>query len=372
MEHMAMQTSMTDPGSMHGYLTGALQRAGLPPAARITGVEQVAGSALGSRVVRLRCGATSYVVKVVPTSGWRSALGTRGGEAALWLGGVTRGLPPPVTCPVIDASHDPSTDVHRLLMLDVAGEVRQRGALTTHDSERLFSSLAVMHARQSESSLRATGLLPRVSETLRLVTHAVLHLAGRRTATEPWVHCMLDEVWGIRALVPLLLDVLGPRLADAYLDLAADQVWHARLDALPATLLHGDLHSDHIALGPTGVQLLDWEFAAIGPAAIDLQQHCLLHHFCGPPDGTRSDETCTMLRGVYADAYDRAGGRPLDPGGVETAWKLGWIAALCRLGFRLAEPLSPDGGDAATRRRVGRLCQRALQRALDYRQDLGV
>jgi hypothetical protein len=364
-----VQPAVIDSSIDHDYLAGALGRAGASAPASIVEQQLLLGGRTGARVVRLLCPGASFVVKDVPAKSWRSTLHPDSGEAHLWLKGITRVLQDPITCPVLDVGYDAQNDIYRLLMADIASGIRGRGAFTWQDSERLFRGLAVMHASQSEEILRAQNVLPPVSETIRLFSHPVLHMAGRRPSTEPWVHSMLEEVQIFRPFVPLFLDVLGPTLADAYLDLAADSSWQQQLDSLPGVLLHGDLRRANIALG-SSIELIDWEFAAIGPAAADLQWHCLLHYWGYPPTGMEPGASCTSLRDLYADAYAEAGGQTQDPRLVDRSWKLGWLKAMTQLGFVLADPLFPDGGDAATRKRVGALCARAVQQALDDRAAL--
>jgi len=354
------------------YLGAALRRVGQPPPRGPLRIEPLLGGRTGATVQRLTVGSASYVLKLVRERSWQIAgLGVaQGGEHRLWAAGVTRELTGPIRCPVIDVSREPSTDRYRVLMSDVSTGIRERGQFKRDDTRALFSALAAMQAPHFDGGARRRAHLPAVSGTTRLLRAAVLQLCGKLDSPAPWVLELVDEFKVVGAFLPLFLEVLGPRLADEYLALVADDSWVDTLDAEPATLLHGDLRRANISIGDGAIDLFDWEFAALGPAGCDLQWHCLLHYWGYPPDGTAPGDHCDDLATWYVDQLGLQSTAPVDREAFERGWQLGWLRAVALLGYTLVDPLYPDGGDEETRGRITTLCRRAVQRALDMRASL--
>jgi hypothetical protein len=355
------------------YLTAALARAGRPAPTESLTTEQLHGGRTGALVVRVVSGDHSYVLKQIPEASWRGEGMScpEGGEPRLWLSGLARETGGPAWWPVVDLSFDSGTRRYWMLMDDVGAGIRDRGKFTIEDTRVLFRALAPMHAKYYESDALSHRSVPGVLGTARVLSEPLLHLSGKRPSAEPWVQAMLDDFKVMGAFLPLFLEVLGPRLADAYLDLVADPHWQRRLSDAPATLLHGDLRRANIAFENDRVALLDWEFAAKGPPACDLQWHCYLHYWGYPPDGVEAGDDCEALRDEHADALEAALGRSIDRAAFDEGWALGWIKLMAQLGYVLVDPLYPDGGTAESRAQVNALSARAVQRALDFREALG-
>src|SRR6185503_12481026 len=114
-------------------------------------------------------------------------------------------------------------------------------------------------------------------------------------------------------LLPPFLDALGSADADFYVDLCRD---HARIAGAlarhPRTLVHGDLRRANIAFAGDEVVLFDWEFAAAGAAARDLEWHRFLQFWAYPPDDGRGPGDRGALVDAYVDALERERGAPVD------------------------------------------------------------
>jgi hypothetical protein len=368
------------PDSLHEplgapYLALALHRAGRPsidPAAPVS-IEPLLGGRTGSEVVRLRSRDVSYIVKTIPVKNWRGH-GTdcpEGGEPRLWLSGVTGSMPPSVRWPVLDVSLEATSDCYRILMDDVGRGIRDRDRFALADSRALLRAVAQMHAKCFERPWLERAPLPNVVGTVRVLTEPLLQAAGVRSSEDPWVTEVLRDFGVIGAYLPGFLDLLGPRLADAYLALVADHRWQARLRTARGTLLHGDLRRANIAFEHGGVALLDWEFASVGPPACDVQWHVFLHYWAYPPEGVRPGDERDDLRDFYASAFEEAAGHRVDRAEFLRDWALGWIKAIASIGYVLYDSLPPDGGTPAERSALRDLATRAVQRAIDAREAFG-
>lgn len=355
------------------YLAAALGRAGrrFDHAEPLT-IEPLLGGRTGAGVARLRSKDASYVVKTVPSVSWRGA-GTgcpEGGEPRLWLSDIAARLPPSVRWPVLDVSLD-SSDCYRMLMEDVSDGIRGRGRFTMADSGELVRAIAAMHAHCFGADWLQRAPIPSVAGTTRVLTEPILHAAGARTSSEPWVAEVLRDFSVLGAFLPGFLDLLGPQMADAWLALASDDYWQTKLRESRATLLHGDLRRANIAFESGRVALLDWEFAAAGPPACDLQWHVFLHYWAYPPEGTSPGDACDDLRELHARAFEEASGRRIDRAELLQDWALGWIRAMIILGYVLYDPLHPNGGTPEARAQIRELATRGVQRAIDARAALG-
>jgi len=342
---------------MKAYLASALRRAGraLPSEADAFAIETLSEGRMGAEVVKLRSGDASYVVKTIPKTNWRGE-GTGcpdGGEARLWLAGIGAHLPSSVRWPVVDVSLEGSS--YRVLMEDVGAMIRRRGQFTVADSRELLRALARMHAGCFENEWLERAPLPNVTGTVRLITQPILHAAGARPSSERWIAEMLGDFGVIKTYLPRFLDLLGPKMADEFLALVADESWHTKLRRSRGTLLHGDLRRANIAFENDGVALIDWELAAVGPPACDVQWHVFLHYWVYPPDGVEPGED-HGLRDFYLLAFEEAMGRRIDRDAFLEDWELGWIKATVQLGYVLADTQHPDAKAVATR---------AVQMALD-------
>jgi hypothetical protein len=354
------------------YLHGALTRAGLPPPHGELRTESLLDGRTGGTVLRVIAGDRRFVLKYVQARSWRvTALGADpGGEHRLWAHGVTRTLAGPIECPVIDVGYEAEADRYWILMRDVSEGIRARGKFSREDSRTLVAGLSAMQAAHFGSAELTRAPLPGVQGPTNAFRKAVLHLSAKRTSDEPWLRQMIDDFKVAGALLPPFLEQLGPALADDFLALADDDAWVDMLGREPQTLLHGDLRRANIAFERGRIGIFDWELAARGPAGADLQWHCLLHYWAYPPDGVTAGDDCDDLAEHYVSELAARLGRLVDRDAFDRGWQLGWIKALVSVGYVLADPLHGGGGDAQTRQRIAVLCRRAVQRALDMRDEL--
>jgi thiamine kinase-like enzyme len=93
-----------------------------------------------------------------------------------------------------------------------------------------------------------------------------------------------------------------------------------RLEALPKTLVHGELYASNVLVGDDRVCPVDWELAGIGPAVLDVAALTM---------GWADDE-----RRLLVDVYRSAANEPPDEQDVDRAalhlavqwlgWSDGW------------------------------------------------
>ena len=348
----------------HSYLEGALHRAGLLRDDVEFVRNELNGGRTGARVERVLCGTDRFILKQSPVESWRNVAMNcpQGGEALLWHSGATRALSGEIRCPTIDVEFDEESGLYRILMHDVAPGMRGRGEFSLADTRRLFRGLAVFHAEHANQAPRL--VMPTAADTINVFRQPLLHLAGRLPDPEPWVTSFLSDFQVMGAFLPLFRECLGEELDERFLDLVADERWLAMLQELPATLVHGDLRRANIAFDKGHLELFDWEFAAIGPPATDLQWHVLLHYWGYPPNDVEAGYDCAKEWQEYIEVHEKALGHKLDREQCRQAWDLGWIATIVKLGYTLVDPLYPDGGSNDTRVRTEALCQRAVRHAL--------
>jgi hypothetical protein len=336
-------------GTIEDYLRDAQARGVVRDGFQVAGLEPLTGGRTGARVVALRPG---YVLKVLPRNTWRIAAmqAPDAGEGPLWLSGATRELPAPVACPTVDVAVHADHDEWWMLMRDVSGGIRPRGAFTERDERALLAAIARLHAHYWDGRNGLDGLpLARVRGTTAAFAEPVAYAAGRAQAPAQWVPRLVQDFAPLRMLLPTFLEMLGPADADFIVRLAADRSWHRGLDEAAPTLNHGDLRRANIAFEDEKVTLLDWEFASRAPAACDLQWHWFLHFWAYPPDG-RPPEAHAPLRDFYLAEVEAALGRAIDRDAFERTWDLAWLRAVSMLGFCLADV--PDPAAPAARRRA--------------------
>ncbi|MGH8681241.1 MAG: phosphotransferase [Burkholderiales bacterium] len=348
------------PERFEDYLGAALVRAGLPPT--LDGLTRVplTGGRTGAAVERIeRTGAEPLVSKRLSGNTWREAVmeGAPGGEARLWLEGVTRALPPPIECPMIDVARSASGDWW-MLMRDVSSGILPRAEFGD-DQERVFlDAIAALHARFQDDPALAAMPLATMRGTTRMFAESTLAVAGGAdaiAAADPWVRRFVEDFKLLSMMLPGFLDRLGEKDAAFYLEMCRHRSWHAALDAGPQTLVHGDLRRANIAfLAVDRVSLIDWEFAARGPAATDIAWHSFLHFWAYPIDQRAPEEREAELTGFYLDALARRRGRPIDRAVFERQWDAAWLRILAQLGFCLID--GPEAGRAER-------CKRAIARA---------
>lgn len=344
------------------YLREALARAGvsLEPTEIVT--ETLSGGRTAAKVIRVRTGdgdARSFVVKVVPQVAWREALAMDGAEGRLWLAGATRALPAGLRCPTLDVGRDPTRGEWWILMDDVSDGILPRGGYDASKAATFLRALARLHARFWERDAERDAevdALPVATwdKSANALASLSAHIArgGDAPPPEPWLAELDKDFWVPRALLPALLDVLGPRDADSFVDLCRD---HARIAALlakhPRTVCHGDLRRANISFVDSDVVLFDWEFASTGPAARDLAWWGFLQFWAYPPgEGAPADREAWVPG--YLEALEQELGRKVDRERFAESLELGFLSILCQIGFCLGDsPNKQTIADAIARAR---------------------
>lgn len=348
------------PEHFEDYLGEALIRAGLP--ATLEGLTRVplSGGRTGAAVERIeRPGAEPLVSKRVCANTWRETAmeSAPGGEARLWLEGVTRALPRPIECPIIDVARTPSGDWW-MLMRDVSSGILPRPEFGDEQERVFLDAIAALHARFQDDSALAAMPLATMRGTTRMFADSILAVAGGAdaiAAAEPWVQRFVEDIKPLSMLLPVFLARLDGEDAAFYLDMCRHRSWHAALDGGPQTLVHGDLRRANIAFLAGGrVSLIDWEFAARGPAATDIAWHSLLHFWAYPVDERVPEEREAELIEFYLDALARRRGRRTDRAAFKRQWDAAWLRILSQTGFCLID--GPETGQAER-------CRRAIARA---------
>jgi hypothetical protein len=348
------------PERFEDYLEEALVRAGLPPT--LEGLTRVpfTDGRTGGVVERIaRTGAGSLVCKRVSADTWREAAleSAAGGEARLWLEGVTRALPHPIECPMIDVALTASGE-WRMLMRDVSAGILPRGGFGDEQERVFLDAIAALHARFEDDPALAAMPLATMRGATRFATDPVLAVAGGAdaiAAAAPWVRRFIEDFKPLGMLLPDFLAGIGGEDAAFYVDLCRHRSWHAALDAGPQTLVHGDLRRANIAFLESGrVSLIDWEFAARGPAAADIAWHSMLHFWAYPVDQRAPEVREAELLEFYLDALARRRGRSVDRAVFARQWDAAWLRVLAQLAFLLFD--GPEAGRAER-------CRRALARA---------
>jgi hypothetical protein len=352
------------PERFEDCLGEALVRTGLP--VTLEGLTRVplTGGRTGAAVERIeRTGAEPLVSKRLLANTWRETAmgGAPGGEARLWLEGVTRALPHPIECPIIDVARNASGDWW-ILMRDVSSGILPRAAFGDEQERVFLDAIAALHAGIQDDPALAAMPLATMRGTTRLWSESILAASGGAdaiAASDPWVRRFVEDMTPL-SMLPVFLARLGGEDAAFYLDMCRHRGWHAALDAGPQTLVHGDLRRANIAFLAVGrVSLIDWEFAARGPAATDIAWHSFLHFWAYPLDQRAPEKREAELLEFYLDALARRRGKPIDQKVFTRQWDAAWLRILSQLGFCLI-----DGAEAGQAER----CKQAIARA---RRNLG-
>ncbi|WP_290653349.1 phosphotransferase [Aquisalimonas sp.] len=334
------------------YLAEALARAGRPPSFAEPAQEQfLDGGRTGTRVTRLTCAnGCSFVLKVIPRErAFREAL-CHDGEAAAWLAGATRVLPPPLVNPTLDATLHPERDEWWLLMDDVSPDIVTRSGWTEAHTLRLFEAMASLHATHWEAPDTPREGIGTLSATTALLVEIALYASTGRASVE-WAARSAEAFQVPRMLLPGFLEAAGTGNADFYLTLL--RRWRdivAALDDQPSTLLHGDLRRANVAFVDGQVVLFDWELAARGSAAADLAWHWFLHYWAYPPNDGRLPTDRLWLRDAYLDRLEEQRGSRVDRDAFRVSWELAWLRVFCQLGFVLADGLAEDHSNVRRQR----------------------
>ena len=347
-------------GSIQDYLHDAQRRGVVPAGYEIHELEPLTGGRTGARVIAVRPG---YVLKILPRQNWRlAAMQAPGaGEGPLWLCGGTRELPAPVACPTIDVAVHEAHDEWWILMRDVSAGIRPRGAFAEPDERALLAALARLHGHYwgGRNGLDQLPLAP-----LRGVTAAfaepIAFAAGRAAPSADWVPGFVKDFMPLQTLLPTFLQMLDAADADFFIRLTSDRAWHGGLDAATPTFNHGDLRRANIAFTGDTVTLLDWEFAARGPAACDLQWHWFLHFWAYPPADGQPPEARAPLRDFYVAELESALGERIDREGFERTWDLAWLRTVATIGYILADTPDPAAPQALARAKAAITLARSI------------
>jgi hypothetical protein len=346
-------------GSIPEYLESARARGVVPAGHRLHGIEPLTGGRTGARVLALRPG---YVLKILPRDNWRLAAmqAPAAGEGPLWLSGATRALPTPLVCPTIDVAVHVDDAAWWMLMRDVSDGIRPRGMFTESDEKSLLAAIARLHAHywNGSNGLDELPLAP-IRGTTAAFAEPIAYAAGRAEPSADWVPRFVADFAPLRALLPTFLQMLEPGDADFFIRLTADRSWHRELDTATPTFNHGDLRRANIAFIGDTVALLDWEFAARGPAACDLQWHWFLHFWAYPPDD-RPPEARAPLRDFYVAELESALGQRIDRAEFDRTWDLAWLRILAMLGIILADVPDPVAPEARRRARAAITLARSI------------
>ena len=278
------------------------------------------GGRISANVFSLKTDAGAFVLKKFMPEPWRVALfGSAFNEPALWICGLTRSLPEPLSCPTIDVAFHRERGECWMLMDDVSAGVAPRG--TFDEPPFACCSTASRACTRGIGSRLGSRELP----ILTLDQHTAMFTdpcaaVGGRAEPAGWVAEVLDKVFLFRTYVPVLLDVLGSADGDFYLDLCQHRDrWLAPLSRSPQTLIHGDLRRANIAVAAVGqMSLFDWDFACRAPAAADLAWYWFLHFWCYPPRDGLAPEDREPLRDYYVQRLEEAARRPARPSRVRT------------------------------------------------------
>ena len=247
-------------------------------------------------------------------------------------------------------------------MEDVSHGIRPRGDYDEAKAHALLRNVARMHARywgrrEELAELPLGGFETSANALARLSAHV-----GRGgVASEPWLEGLARDFSVSRVMVPVFLDALSSTDADFYVDLCNE---HARiaetLARYPHTLLHGDLRRANVAFVGDEVVLFDWEFAAWGPAARDLQWYWFLQFWAYPPADTRTPADRRGGIDVYLETLERERGCEVERAAFDESCELAWLSVFCQIGFCLADPLTDATASADAIARARRVIAEAI------------
>jgi aminoglycoside phosphotransferase (APT) family kinase protein len=286
-------TPVAEPGELPGPLAAALREA---LRARFPGVElgsaepMAGGASRATWRVALRGGPPEHPVVVVRTNPEGAPPADLALEGRLLDSAHRAGLPVPA---VLAAIPGPPA---ALVLAFVDGEVLPRRVL---QDPVLAGARAVLGGQCGEALARLH----------RIPVEDLPEVAARPQLTHGGAEAQL-------AMVRRLLDDLGQPHP------ALELGWRWLADhpppAGPLVLVHGDFRTGNLIVGPEGLRaVLDWELAHLGDPLEDLGWLCTPAWRFGSPlpvGGFGSIEDLVT-------AYERAGGRAVDPGAL--AW---WTA----------------------------------------------
>jgi hypothetical protein len=292
-----------------------------------------------------------WVVKHWKAGGVRDrSLGiTQPREVLAWEHGWLRpsALPDGVVVPFIGARRSPDNTEAWLAMADVSTEL---GAYTRMSlsadqmigrAQAILAKLARFHAiwehPEQQIELRRQRWLPRPETYLWDLAPTYARALGRTPlAARPGVNA--PPVWdGLRADLNAFLEARPTDEARLWQRLLLNR--HDLVEGLaayPQTLLHHDLDDRNIGLrwpsngtagGSAELVMIDWEWMALGPAAIDVATIVqFLPVMIGPGNSIPESIWADELAKAYFAHYRAAGGRLVDPVGWRRSYGLALVA----------------------------------------------
>ena len=271
---------------------------------RVVAAEPLPGGLSGGELARLtlaahtagesRWYASRVLKRVRPCAGWlgEASADTLAREARLWSSGVLADLPASLATGVLASAQEAGDGFGALLMQDLRGRLARDplhappGQLPAR-ARRLLDALARLHARywhDPRLSDPKLGLMPARAALLLTSPESV----ARRLAAGDDTRYLRLAAAGWEAFFRLAPAADAATLRAALADPAP---YVAAVEALPWTLVHGDvwgpnlgfLPATHAAprVGPR-VLLLDWALATAGPATYDPLWLCGTWHALDP------------------------------------------------------------------------------------------
>ncbi len=265
-------------------------------------------------------------------------------EAVAHRTGLFAALPASVHVPIVASSLDADGGGSWLLMKDVSAELDQYGRPNQFPFEQVKQKVSIVLDRLAQMHVHweSSDLLAEAVEHSRY-NDCAAHMSTRAAAYHHALHKgatgevvngdVIDEAFvaQLRAFLDWLSPELRPMWERVLLD-RSDLI--AAANALPHTLLHGDLDDRNIGLSvdispdDATLTLIDWEWICTGPGAVDAAKpiHQLLASCTGQPELLDTYFEMLPLWGEeYAQAYQRHGGLRASEDQVLHAYHLGHV-----------------------------------------------
>jgi hypothetical protein len=284
-------------------------------------------------IVKRMCLAWDWLMRATEDDHCRSA--------RLWQAGLLDRLPPAIDHAIVACAQD--GEGWAILMRDVGAGLVPRARFSEELNKQFLTAQAQLHAafwQAPELDDRTLGL-----STFRQTYLMLSPQTGYREAEVPdTIPRQIPEGWelfktlvaeDVASIVASLLEEPQP-LCDA-------------LARYPRTLVHGDWRHPNLARLPGEPQrtvLLDWQFAAAGPPAIDLARYLAVNKPLLPVSHEEAIEFYRrQLAHELGDGYDESWWRPqlelsLLGGFVQSGWAdaLGTIGRWGKLAQELGGP----------------------------------
>ncbi|HEY0443327.1 MAG TPA: phosphotransferase [Candidatus Limnocylindrales bacterium] len=228
-----------------------------------------------------------------------------------WFAATHPLLPWPLRAPYVGAAVD--GDAVAILMPDLSDVLLEWEApLDTGRFERVLGAIAALHAARwaDEGVGPANGPWCSIEDRILLICRPSLerpgpvHDAVADRLLPGWDAFDRTAPAAARELVAALADDPGPLIA--------------ALDALPKTLLHGDLKLANVGITADGsVDLIDWQMVMFGPVAIELGWFLAANVAALP---LTPDEVLARYAALRADEEP-----PVAAADLELAWIVGLL-----------------------------------------------